>query len=149
GRSDAGTGTTASSQPEPEAVKLVAVSSAPQERAEKLGLVEGLKLKVEQTLFAPCLDQGQAQHSDLAKPDATASAFLNGLAAGGAVSSFAVPLRGGEQTVGILQAICTRADGFTHQQIQLLYLVADLLGPALSNCLLFGRLRQAYEQLRY
>jgi signal transduction histidine kinase len=149
GRPAAGTGAVAPSPPEPEAVKLVAVSSAPRERAEKLGLVEGLRLKLDQTPFAPCLDKGQAQHSDLAKPDGTASPFLGGLAAGGAVSSFAVPLRGVEQTVGVLQAICTRADGFTHQQVQLLYLVADLLGPALSNCLLFSRLRQAYEQLRY
>src|ERR1700681_3736416 len=70
------------------------------------------------------------------------------LAARGASASFAVPLRTGKQTVGILQSICTRSAGFTNEQVQLLYLVADLLGPAISNCQLFRRLRTAYEELR-
>jgi signal transduction histidine kinase len=134
---------------EPESLKLTAVSSAPQQRAEKLGLVGGLKLKIEEAPFAACLQKAQAQYDDLVKADLGPSPLMAGLAAGGAVSSFAVPLRGGEQTVGILQSVCLRAEGFTNQQVQLLYLVADLLGPAISNCQLFGRLRLAYEELRY
>src|SRR5439155_24464343 len=47
-----------------------------------------------------------------------------------------------------LHSVCTRASGVTNDQIQLLYLVADLLGPAISNCQLFRRLRAAYEELR-
>ena len=50
--------------------------------------------------------------------------------------------------VGILQSACSRPSGFTRDQIQLMYLVADVLGPAISNCQLFGRLRTAYEELR-
>ena len=47
----------------------------------------------------------------------------------------------------MLQSICTRPTGITSEQIQLIYLVADLLGPAISNCQLFGRLRTAYDDL--
>jgi signal transduction histidine kinase/CheY-like chemotaxis protein len=134
---------------EPESLELATVSSAPLERAEKLGLTQGFRLPLEQSPFAACLGKGQAQHDDLVKPDALGSALLARLAAGGAISSFAVPLRGAERIIGILQSICLRADGFTNQQVQLLYLVADLLGPAISNCQLFRRLRRAYEELRY
>src|SRR5439155_17679956 len=48
---------------------------------------------------------------------------------------------------GILQSVCSRPTGSTREQMQLVYLVADLLGPAISNCQLFGRLRSAYEEL--
>src|SRR5262249_45809406 len=61
---------------------------------------------------------------------------------------FAVPLRAGDQIMGVLQSVCTQPAGFTREQIQLLYLVADLLGPAVFNCQLFGRLQSAYEELR-
>src|SRR5205807_557967 len=61
----------------------------------------------------------------------------------------AVPLRAGPQTVGILQSICTRSAGFSNDQIQILYQVADMLGPAICNCQLFSRLRSAYEELRH
>src|SRR5262249_49958922 len=70
------------------------------------------------------------------------------LVQGGATACFATPLRAGDRTVGVLQSVCTRPAGFSNEQIQLLYLVADLLGPAISNCLLFGRLRAACEELR-
>src|SRR5207244_9605938 len=49
---------------------------------------------------------------------------------------------------GVLQSICTRPAGFTGEQFQLLYLVADLLGPAISNCQLFRHLSAAYDDLR-
>src|SRR5262249_12465586 len=38
--------------------------------------------------------------------------------------------------------------GFRGDRIELLYLIADLLGPAISNCQLFGRLSGAYAALR-
>jgi len=57
-------------------------------------------------------------------------------------------LRAGDQTFGILQCVTSRPSGFTSEQVQILYLVADLLGPAISNCQLFGRLRGTYETLR-
>ena len=65
------------------------------------------------------------------------------LAEGGATYYFAVPL--GDRTVGVLQSVCTRPCGFTNEQIQLLYVVADLLGPAVSNCRLFSDLSAASE----
>src|SRR5262249_462047 len=55
---------------------------------------------------------------------------------------------GSDRAVGVLLSICTRPSGFTNEQIQLLYLVADLLGPAISSSRLFGTLRKAYEQLQ-
>ena len=44
--------------------------------------------------------------------------------------------------------LTNRPSGFTSEQVQILYLVADLLGPAISNCQLHGRLRTTYEELR-
>jgi signal transduction histidine kinase len=135
----------------------------PNERATKLGLAPGLRLLLEETRFSTCLRNGQAQYVDLGKPDCpeertptaapsshddALSPFELQLRQRGARSSFAVPLRAGDQAVGILQSICTRASGFTNEQIQLLYLVADLLGPAISNCQHVRRLRDAYEELR-
>jgi signal transduction histidine kinase/CheY-like chemotaxis protein len=114
-------------------------------------LVCGMRLSRDQTPFTACLQEGQAKYTDLVNPDRTEAAGptqLEVLLAGlGASCSFSVPLRAGERTLGILQSICLRRGGFTTEQIQLLYRVADLLGPALSNCLLFARLKKAYEDL--
>jgi signal transduction histidine kinase/CheY-like chemotaxis protein len=77
-----------------------------------------------------------------------AAARVRTLADGGAVTCFAVPMRAGERIVGVLQSICTRPAGFSGEQLQLLYLVGDLLGPAMSNSQLFHRLSEAYEELR-
>jgi signal transduction histidine kinase len=66
----------------------------------------------------------------------------------GAACFCAVPLRAGDRTVGILHSVCLRPSGFSADQVQLFHLVADLLGPAISNCQLFGRLSSAYEMLR-
>src|SRR5438132_5926945 len=133
------------------------------ERATRLGLVPGVRLSMEQTRFAACLRDGQAQYVDFRQPDpeepnATGeipsvpdgglSPFELQLRQRGATSSFAVPLRRGDQAMGILQAVCVRASGFTNEQIQLLYWVADLLGPSISNCQIFRQLHAAYEQLR-
>lgn len=147
----------------PGVLVLSACSLAANERAAKLNLSPGLRLPLEQTRFAACLRNGKAQYLELATPpredgrtadgqrsppDEAQSPFEIQLRQRGASSTFAVPLRAGEQAVGLLQSICTRATGFTNEQIQLLYLVADLLGPAISNCQLYRRLRAAYEQLR-
>jgi signal transduction histidine kinase len=118
------------------------------ERAERLGLIRGLRLDLEQSPFSACLRDGQAQYTDLVRPDGWTTPLMESLAARGANSSFAVPLRARDRTVGVLQSLCLRPTGFTSEQIQFLYLVADLLGPAISNCQLFGRLRAAYEELR-
>jgi signal transduction histidine kinase len=129
-------------------LRLAASSTAPQDRAQMLGLNPGLRVRLEKTAFAPSLRDGQAVYSDLERTEERDNALARRLAARGASASFAVPLRLGKQTVGILQCVCTRSRGFTNEQIQLLYLVADLLGPAISNCRLFRRLRTAYEELR-
>src|SRR5207248_11525630 len=119
------------------------------ERAAKLGLNPGLRLPLEETHFAACLWDGKAQYLDLTRSDRdaanssdgeptasqeTLSPFEAQLRQRGASSCFMVPLRAGEQAVGVLHSLCSRASGFTNEQIQLLYLVADLLGPAISNC---------------
>jgi signal transduction histidine kinase/CheY-like chemotaxis protein len=130
-------------------LKIADIRSVPHERAQELGLQPGLRLAADASPFADCLHNGQALYMDLAHGEEHQSALLANLAGKGASSSFAVPLRTGDRTVGILQSVCMRANGFTNDQIQLLYLVADLLGPAISNCQLFGRLRGAYEELRH
>jgi signal transduction histidine kinase len=144
--------------PDPGQLTLAATSSIPSTRAADLGLEPGLRLALDQTPFAGCLRDGQGLYTDLAAPAqepaadqpvaAPRPALEDQLAARGATCFFAAPLRAGEQSVGILQSVCTRAAGFTGEQIQLLYLVADLLGPAISSCRLFGRLRSTYEELR-
>jgi signal transduction histidine kinase/ActR/RegA family two-component response regulator len=109
--------------------------------------VPGLCLDVAQTCFADCLEDGQALYADLGRPEERTGRFAEGLAAAGATSSFAVPLRAGERTLGVLQSVCFRPAGFTAEQVQLFHLVADLLGPAISNCRLFDQLRSAYDDL--
>ncbi len=145
-------------------LSLAAAGSVPHVRTGALGLTPGLRLTVEQTPFADCLHDGQGLYLDFGgrdpaaprprpgadqePPDPAASVLAAELAARGATYSFAAPLRAGDQTVGVLQSVCTRPTGFTSEQIQLVYLVADLLGPAVSNCRLFARLRSTYEELR-
>jgi signal transduction histidine kinase len=129
-------------------LKLAGFDAAFHAQAAKLGLRGGEQLPLEQTPFGPCLGNGEARYADLTREDERRDPLSQGLQARGANASFAVPLRSGDQTVGVLQSICTRPTGFTNAQIQLLYLVADLLGPAISQCRLFGRLRAAYDQLR-
>jgi signal transduction histidine kinase/CheY-like chemotaxis protein len=138
----------AASGSQPAYLNLAATSCAPHERAKKLGLVPGLRLPVDQTPFAASLDSGQALYADFGRPEERGNPLAEDLASRGACASFAVPLRMGKQIVGILQSVCTRPTGFTNEQIQLLYQVADLIGPAISNCQLFRRLRTAYEELR-
>src|SRR5205823_1126904 len=125
-----------------------AASAFSDQHTEALGLEIAMRLRVEETPFATCLSDGQAVYGDLRRPVERNSWLADNLAKGGATAYFAVPLRAGDRTVGILQSVCTRPSGFTNEQIQLLYLAADLLGPAISNCRLFGHLSTAYEELR-
>jgi signal transduction histidine kinase len=137
----------------PGQLTLAATNAIPNTRAADLGLLAGMQYPVNRTPFQDCLDKGEALYSDLLHDDATLppvfqTPLAQGLAAYGATCFFATPLRSGDRTVGILQSISTRPTGLNGEQIQLLYLVADLLGPAISNCRLFERLRTTYEQLQ-
>jgi signal transduction histidine kinase len=130
--------------PDPEVV-LAAASAA----CGDLGLAPGRRLALAETPFAPCLAGGEALYTDLSGlPSGEGGPLSEALAARGANSCFAVPLRAGDRSVGVLQSVCRRPTGFTADQIQLLYLAAELVGPAVSNCQLFAQLRRAYEELR-
>lgn len=113
-----------------------------------LGLIRGTRLPLDETPFVSCIRDGQALYADLRRPEERQTPVARSLAEGGATAYFAVPMRVGDRTVGVLLSVCLRPSGFTGEQIQLLYLVADLLGPALSNCQMFGRLTAAYEELQ-
>jgi signal transduction histidine kinase len=138
--------------PLPSTLLLAASGVACEDKAAALGLCAGLRLPIEQTPFAQCLGDGHAFYADLVRPAQSESdngvSLTRALAAGGGTSCFGVPLRAGDRPVGVLQSVCTRPAGFTGEQLQLLYLVADLLGPAISNCQLFRHLSAAYEELR-
>jgi signal transduction histidine kinase len=129
-------------------LRLADMGAEAEDRAAELGLRAGMRVFVDETPFAESLSKGQAVYNDLSVESERNSPYARNLAAQGANSSIAVPLRAGERVVGILESVCTKAADFTNEQAQLLYLVADLLGPAISNCQLFGRLRQAYDELR-
>jgi signal transduction histidine kinase len=128
-------------------IVLAGVSSADRAGAD-FGLAPGMRLDLEQTAFAATVRDSQPVYVDLVSLGECHSPMTQTLAAAGGTVSFAVPLRAGEQIMGVLQSISSNPGGFTREQIQLLYLVADLLGPAVSNCRLYERLRAAYEELR-
>jgi signal transduction histidine kinase/ActR/RegA family two-component response regulator len=128
-------------------VSLAQLTEGAEARTTSLGLSAGLRLALDVTSFIPCWRDGQAVYGDLRRPEDRGDEMAARLATHGATYFFAVPLRAGDRTVGVLQSICRRPTGFTGEQIQLLYRAADLLGPAISNCQLFARLRTAYEQL--
>jgi signal transduction histidine kinase/ActR/RegA family two-component response regulator len=129
-------------------LRLADMGADAEERAAELGLRAGMRMCADETPFAGGLRDGQAIYTDLSREDERTNVHARNLAARGANSSIAVPLRAGERVVGILESVCTRSEDFTNEQAQLLYLVADLLGPAISNCQLFGQLRRAYDELR-
>jgi signal transduction histidine kinase len=132
----------------PGAAALVLTASSALFGENPFGFDTGSRLDLQETPFAPCLMDSQAVYADLRRPVERNNRLADNLAKGGATAFFAVPLRAGDGTIGVLQSICTRPTGFTNEQIQLLYLVADLLGPAIFNCRLFDRLRAAYDELR-
>lgn len=130
----------------PPCLKIADIRTVYDDKAEQLGLKPGLRMEMDKTPFEVCLRNGQALYLDLSRPEERISVLANELANRGANSTCAVPLHSGERTVGILQSVCLRPNGFTNEQVQLLYLIADLLGPAISNCQLFGRLRGALRR---
>ncbi len=154
--------------PPPELV-LAATNPLCESGAHGPALALGARLPLDQTPFGPCWREGQPVYTDWGPAESSvgqgdeapvreadgrvaaplSAAPLEPLLTGQqALSSFAAPLRTGDRTVGILQSVCTRPSGFTNEQIQLLYLVADMLGPAISNCHLVDRLRSTCEELR-
>jgi signal transduction histidine kinase/CheY-like chemotaxis protein len=128
---------------------LTGLSAAQSGRAREMGLVRGLALPLGQTPFGPCWQEGGAVYTVWTRPTVEAGPAAAGPRSwAGGVPCFATPLRAGEQNVGILHCLCNRPGGFTSQQVQMLYLIADLLGPAISNCRLFARSRSMCEELR-
>ena len=133
-------------------------------------LAPGVRLNLVETPFAACVHDGEPIFLDLDRPSPacdvrsatcdvaydeqalnvarrTSHSALR-LGVPSAASAFVVPLRAGDRTVGLLHCVCLRASGFSADQVQVFHLVADLLGPAISNCQFLGRLSSAYEALR-
>ncbi len=139
-------------------------------------LAAGVRLNIVDTPFAACVHNGEPLFLDLDRPASggvwsaecgvedvadfvstgppaahaarrTPHSALS-LGMPGAACCFVVPLRAGDCTVGLLHSVCLRASGFSADQLQLFHLVANLLGPAISNCQFLGRLSTAYEALR-
>jgi signal transduction histidine kinase len=137
-------------------LRLAATSAGHSSLARQAGLTPGMRLALLQTPFTPCWKEGGAIYTDWTRPsqapaapsEAAPAAVGLHAATPGTTTCFGTPLRAGDQTVGILQCLTNRPSGFTSEQVQILYLVADLLGPAISNCQLHGRLRTTYEELR-
>src|SRR5438132_13743326 len=107
-----------------------------------------MQLKSLSSMLLPSVQDCAASYVDAAELAASACPLATRLARGGSGASFAVPLRAGERLPGVLQCICLRPGGFTNQQIQLFYLVADLLGPATAQALWAERLLRANNELR-
>jgi signal transduction histidine kinase/ActR/RegA family two-component response regulator len=118
------------------------------ERSAKLGLHPGWRIALDETPFEPCLHGESAFYVDLRQPRDADNLLCRQLSERGGSFLFAVPLRAGKRTVGMLQIVSTCAEGFTSDHVQTLYLVADLLGPGISNSQLVLRLRTACEHLR-
>jgi len=136
---------------------LADLSAAFVARARAKGISIGHRLQPQESVLGNSLKDGQPLFADRLSSKETHGSVQD-LAEGNlalylteanAASCFAVPLRAGERIVGLLHSVCTRPSGFIVEQIQLLYLVADLIGPAISNCQLFARLSGAYEELRH
>jgi signal transduction histidine kinase len=133
----------------PSAVVLAQVTAGGRDGESSLGLAAGARRPVEETPFRACVREAQAIYADWTRPEDRDNPLAAELFRRGATACFAVPLRAGDRAVGVLQCLCTRPGGFTSERIQLLYLVADVLASAVSSCRLYGRLRAAYEELRF
>jgi signal transduction histidine kinase/ActR/RegA family two-component response regulator len=118
------------------------------EQGEQFCLAKGMRVGVSESMLQPCVAESAATYADRRELAASPCALAQSLARGGASASFATPLRAGQRVLGVLQSVCHRPGGFTNEQIQLLYLVADLLGPAIGHALYLQRLLHANEELR-
>ena len=118
------------------------------ERAQRFNLARGERLDVEKSIFSTCVRESAAVYLDDGQLAAGADALAQSLARAGASAAFAVPLRAGSSLLGVLVSVCIRPGGFTNEQIQLFYLIADLLGPATAQALWLQRLLGACDELR-
>jgi signal transduction histidine kinase/CheY-like chemotaxis protein len=109
-------------------------------------LAPNTRVPVSELPFADYLQSGEPFYAELDDPRDARSILT--LGAAGAKFCLVMPLRAGEKIVGVLHCLCNRPAGFPPEFVQFLYLVADLLGAAVSNCQMFARLRTAYDALR-
>ena len=130
-----------------QAGRLILAQLAPGAARTPLGL--GDQVPAGQLPFARCLISAEPVYGEL---DGTGEAGPAGellrLGSPAGRAYLAVPLRANDRTVGILHSVCDRPGGFPADFVQFVYLIADLLGPAVANCQMFGRLGAAYEALR-
>ncbi len=128
----------------PTHIRLVSAS----ESSFQFGLTPEMRLGVAESMFLPCVAEAAATYADGRELAVSPCTVAQALARGGASASFAVPLRAGPRVLGILQSVCHRPGGFMNEQIQLLYLVADMLGPAIAQALYLQQLLKANQELR-
>jgi signal transduction histidine kinase len=62
-------------------------------------------------------------------------------------SILGVPMHDVKRQVGVLEAINKRHGSFTHEDVEILVILADLAGVAVEKARLIGELRQAYQKL--
>lgn len=71
------------------------------------------------------------------------SAFFNNPDLPDTRSEMALPLRAGQQTIGVLDVQSTEKDAFSEQELNVLSVVADQIAIAIENARLFSQTRQA------
>ncbi len=108
-------------------LELADAGASADDRVAALGMTRGMRLAVGETPFGDCLRDGQAFYLDPGS-DGPGDTLTRLLAAGGATCSFAVPLRAGDEAVGVLQSICLRPGGFTTDQVQKMRALGELAG---------------------
>lgn len=96
----------------------------------------GWVIDVDETQYVSHLDQLTAQYAD-----------INSLAATGAQSLVALPLRVGDQKLGILNIVKDEVDGFSRAQISQLEQVAAQLATSLQSLTLAEQTRQTLAEL--
>jgi signal transduction histidine kinase len=129
------------------ALVLSALSGGARLRAAECGLVIGHRDDLDGASLAPCVTSNKPIFLQSAEDGAGREPGLY-LGQAGPAWCFAVPLRAGERVVGLLHTVHTGPTTLSGDHAQLIRLVADLIGPAVSNCQLFARLSSAYEDLR-
>ena len=116
--------------------------------AGELGLVPGLRLALGDTPFTVAWRDGQAIYADLGRPEECADGLSRSLAAGGATSSFVVPLRAADRVVGRSCRACVpgRSARPANNSSSCTWsrTCSDRRSPTASSS---ARLRKAYEEL--